>query len=428
MIDRSQQPPLHDLEEFDLPSPQCVVLPNSVKLWVLDVGDVDVTRIDLVFNAGLHQQSQLLQALFTNRMLREGTKLLNRAQIAEQLDYHGAWMDQNVSFEHSYVTLYTLNKHLIPIINLLSQMVMQPVFDAQVLEVVKQNNLQRHLIAMQQPSTQARRFFQLLVYGSQHILGQMADAADYEAINVDILQEYYQQWYNSDNLTIYLSGRISNNCIDLISQAFGQPFGKGKKGGTNHHGIIPLQSRKQQFKEMQGTTQSSVLIGKSTIDLHHPDCLKLRVLVTLLGGYFGSRLMATVREEKGLTYGIYAVLNPSPYDNTLMILSDCDHNFVQPLLSETYHQIDILQNEQVNSDELTLVRNSMKGEMLRAYDSCLSLSDAWIYLHTMGLPDDYFHQFWQTINTITASDLQHLACAYLNKDTLTEVVAGEKMS
>ena len=100
MIDRSQQPPLHDLEEFDLPSPQCVVLPNSVKLWVLDVGDVDVTRIDLVFNAGLHQQSQLLQALFTNRMLREGTKLLNRAQIAERLDYHGAWMDQNVSFIH----------------------------------------------------------------------------------------------------------------------------------------------------------------------------------------------------------------------------------------------------------------------------------------------------------------------------------------
>jgi predicted Zn-dependent peptidase len=70
----------------------------------------------------------------------------------------------------------------------------------------------------------------------------------------------------------------------------------------------------------------------------------------------------------------------------------------------------------------------MKGELLRSYDSCLSLSDVWIYLHTLALPDDYFHQFWQTINTITASDLQRLACVYLNKDTLTEVVAGEKMS
>ena len=97
MIDRSQQPPLHDLKEFNLLSPQGVELPNSVKLWILDVGDVDVTRVDLVFNAGCHQQSQFLQALFTNRMLREGTKSLNRAQIAEQLDFYGAWMEQNVS-------------------------------------------------------------------------------------------------------------------------------------------------------------------------------------------------------------------------------------------------------------------------------------------------------------------------------------------
>ena len=307
-------------------------------------------------------------------------------------------------------------------------MVKQPIFDAQAFEVVKQNNLQRHLIAMQQPSTQARRIFQHKVYGSLHILGQMAEATDYDAVNVDMLEEYYQQWYNSSNLSIYLSGHITDHCIDLIRQTFGESFGNGKKGGVNYQGIIPLQLRKQEFKEMRGTAQSSVLIGKSTIDLHHPDCHQLRVLVTLLGGYFGSRLMTTVREEKGLTYGIYALLNPSPYDNTLMILSDCDPNFVQPLLLETYHQIDILQNELVSADELTLVRNSMKGDMLRTYDSCLSLSDAWIYLHTLELPDDYFHQFWHTINTITASDLQRLACVYLNKDTLTEVVAGEKMS
>ena len=228
--------------------------------------------------------------------------------------------------------------------------------------------------------------------------------------------------------------RFQNPPVVFEERGAGQPFlplalpFKGEKGGANYQGIIPLQSRRQEFKEMRGTAQSSVLIGKSTIDLHHPDYHQLRVLVTLLGGYFGSRLMTTVREEKGLTYGIYALLNPSPYDNTLMILSDCDPKFVQPLLAETYHQIDILQNELVGAEELMLVRNSMKGELLRSYDSCLSLSDVWIYLHTLALPDDYFHQFWQTINTITASDLQRLACVYLNKDTLTEVVAGEKMS
>ena len=428
MTNRSQQPSFHDLEEFRLIVPQLKVLPNGVKLWVIDAGEADVTRIDLVFNAGRHQQSQLLQALFTNRMLREGTQQLSRAQIAEQLDFHGAWMEQNVSYEHSFVTLYTLNKYLATTIGLLAQMVKQPIFDEQVLEVVKQNNLQRHLTVMQQPSTQARRLFQRTVYGPQHILSQMAEAADYQAVNAELLRAYHQSWYHSGNLSIYIAGHITDQCVDLITQVFGEPFGAGCEGGGTYHEPIPMPISRQLFKEMPGTAQSSVLIGKSTIDVHHPDYLQLRMLISLLGGYFGSRLMTSVREEKGLTYGIFAVLNPSPYDNTLMILSDCDHHFVQPLLSETYQQIERLQNDLVSDDELELVRNSMKGELLRSYDSCLTLSDAWIYLHTMNLPDDFFHHFWQAISHASAADLQRLACTHLTKDTLTEVVAGEKMS
>ena len=191
MIDRSQQPPLHDLDEFLLPTPQCHVLPNGVKLWILDAGDVDVTRIDLVFYGGIHHQSQLLQALFTNRMLREGTSQLTRAQIAEQLDFHGAWVDQYVSFEHSFVSLYTLNKYLAPTISLLAQMVKQPIFDTQVLEVIKQNNIQSLLTNLQQPSTQARRLFMRTVYSAQHLLGQYAEVADYEAVNIDILKSSF---------------------------------------------------------------------------------------------------------------------------------------------------------------------------------------------------------------------------------------------
>ncbi|MCR4765607.1 MAG: insulinase family protein [Bacteroidaceae bacterium] len=428
MIDRSQRPSLHSLEEYDLPATQCHELPNGVKLWLLDAADVEVTRIDLVFHAGTLHQSQLLQALFTNRMLREGTRQLDQAQIAEKLDYYGAWLEQSVSFQYSFVTVYTLNKYLEPVIALLEQMIKEPNFDAQALEVVKQNNLQRHLEVMQQPSTQARRLFMRSVYGPQHIMGQYAEAADYQSINACLLQTFHHQHYHHDNLSIYLAGHITNHCLDLIAHTFGQPFGGAKVASEATIQTVPLRPATKQFKEMPGTRQSSVLIGKSTIGLQHPDCLPLRVLVTLLGGYFGSRLMMSVREKKGLTYGIYALLNPSDFDNTLMILSDCDHRFVQPLLEETYHQIDRLQKELVSADELALLRSSMKGDMLRAYDSRLALTDAWIYLHTHGLPSDYYHRMWQVVSSITPQELQRLACTYLNKDTLTEVVAGEKMS
>jgi predicted Zn-dependent peptidase len=283
-------------------------------------------------------------------------------------------------------------------------------------------------VALQQPNAQARRMFLSEIYSTDHVMGQLAEAIDYQAVNADMLKSYHKQWYHHRNVTVYMAGHITQECLDLVTQAFGEPFGEIPQGGEVHFAPVPQRPAKQLFKEMPGKAQSSVLIGKSTIGLHHPDCMQLRVLITLLGGFFGSRLMSTVREEKGLTYGIYAVLNPSPYDNALMILSDCDHRFVQPLLSETYHQIDRLQNELVSDNELALVRSTMKGELMRTYDSRLSLNDAWIYLHTQGLPDDYFHRYWQAISNVTSEDLQRLAGTYLGKDTLTEIVVGEKMS
>ena len=172
--------------------------------------------------------------------------------------------------------------------------------------------------------------------------------------------------------------------------------------------------------------QSAIYFGRLLPRWDHPDFTRLMVATTLLGGYFGSRLMTSVREEKGYTYGIFSMLNPTPSDNALMILSDCAHEFVQPLLDEVYHQIDLLQQERVGEDELAKVRSYLQGDLCRTYDSSLTLSDAWIFVHTQGLPDTYFHDYWQTITNTSAADLQRLASTYLCKESLTEVVAGQK--
>ena len=426
MIDRSLQPPLREMEEYAIKHPECRVLANGVKLYLLDGGAVEVTRIDLVFEAGKRYQDQTMQALFTNRMLREGTHRLNRAEIAEKLDFYGAWMDQNVDYNNSFITLYSLNKCLPQTIDLLAQMMLEPVFDAQALEVVKQNNIQRHLVSLRKTSVQARRQFNKMVYGTNHLYGMMAEEDDYQAINRDVLVDFYQRQYHSGNLSIYLSGHITDACVQLIEQTFGHPFGQVQACVPRHNLDVTARPAEQCFIEMKDSVQSTVVIGKSTISLHHPDCQKLRVLITLLGGYFGSRLMTTVREEKGYTYGIFSMLNPTPSDNALMILSDCAHEFVQPLIDEVYHQIDLLQQVPVGEDELAIVRSYLQGDLCRTYDSGLSIADAWIYAHTQGLPDTCFHDYWQAIVSVTPAELQRLACTYLCKESLTEVVAGQK--
>ena len=428
MLDRSQQPPLKTLEEYSIQHPVCRMLPNGVKLYLLDAGDTEVTRVNMVFNAGKFHQDYLLQSLFTNRMLREGTRRFSRADIAEKLDFYGAWMDLSVSYNHSFVTLYSLNKSLPQTLDLLEEMIKEPVFDQGVLEVVKSNNLQKHLVSLQQTAVQARRLFQRTVYGLEHPLGQIAEASDFQRVDRDMLLDYFKRFYHSGNLSVYLTGRITEDCLKKVEALFGHPFGNVNEVSRDVNRPVAPLPVVHQFMEMKDSVQSSVCIGKSTVSLHHPDIVRLRVLLTLLGGYFGSRLMSTVREEKGYTYGIYAILNPTPIDNTLMIISDCDHKFVKPLLEEVYLQIERLKEEAVSEEELSLVKNSMKGEILRTYESRLSLSDAWIFVHTMGLPDSYFHDYWQGVSETTIEDLQRLASVFLCKESLTEVVVGQKMS
>lgn len=415
------------LEEFTIPQPVCQELSNGVKLYLLDTGDVEVTRVDLVFKAGKQYQDQVMQALFTNRMLREGTSRFNRAEIAEKLDFYGAWVDQNVAYGHSFITLYSLNRYLPETIDILAQMIQEPVFDEQALEVVRQNNIQHHLVSLLKTSVQARRLFNKVVYGTDHLYGMMAEESDFRAINRDVLLDFFYRQYHSGNMSVYLSGRITDHCLHLMEQAFGHPFGQVQQCVSRCSLDVQTRPPFHGFVEMKDSVQSTVVIGKSTISLHHPDCFQLRILVTLLGGYFGSRLMSSVREEKGYTYGIYAMLNPTPSDNALMILSDCGHEYVQPLLDEVYHQIELLQQEPVGEKELSLVCSYMQGDLCRTYDSVLSLSDAWIFVHTQNLPDTYFHDYWQAVDSVTPTDLQRLACTYLCKESLTEVVAGQKM-
>ena len=169
-------------------------------------------------------------------------------------------------------------------------------------------------------------------------------------------------------------------------------------------------------------------MGAVTIDHNHEDYLKLRVLITLFGGYFGSRLMTNIREEKGYTYGISAGLMSYPDTSVLMINSESDNEYVEAVVREVYAEIDRLHTEPVSEQELTMVKNYMIGEMCRSYESAFALQDGWIFIYVSKLDDDYFRRSLRAVKEATPQDMVRLAQQYLCKETLKEVVAGKKMS
>lgn len=428
MLNRNLQPDICEPEQIAVQQPELYTLPNGIPLYILDACDCEVTRIDVLMDGGRWHQKQPLQALFTNRMLREGTRRYTAAQIAEKLDYYGAWLDLASASEHTYVTLYSLNKYLPNTLDLLESIIKEPVFPTDELKVIINNNIQQFLVNSSKVEFLAHRGLVKAVYGSAHPVGYVVQEDDYRKITSETLQQFYDNFYHSGSCSIYLSGRITPDCIRRVESVFGTgTFGSHWQKVEKIHYLPVSTTERRVFIELPDALQSAVRIGGLSLDRCHPDYLKMRVVITLLGGYFGSRLMSNIREEKGYTYGIAASLMTYPDHGMLAISAETTNEYVDPLISEVYHEIDRLQNELVSDEELKMLKNYMLGDMCRSYESAFSLADAWISLQVSGLSSSYFAEALNAVKNITPDEIRELSQKYICKESLKEIISGRKI-
>ncbi|MCG4684346.1 M16 family metallopeptidase [Bacteroides finegoldii] len=427
-MDRTIQPEIQPLKNFHIQTPVRTTLPNGIPLTVINAGEQEVVRMDVLFSGGRWQQSQKLQALFTNRMLREGTTKYTAATIAEKLDYYGSWLELSSSSEYAYITVYSLNKYLAKTLEVVESMIKEPLFPQKELQTILDTNIQQYLVNTSKVDFLAHRSLLKSLYGEQHPCGKIVMEEDYYTITPEVLREFYERHYHSGNCSIFLSGKVTDDIISRVTDIFGIPFGQYQLQMPKSSFPFAAIPEKRIFTEREDAMQSAVKMGCTTITREHPDYPKLRVLMTLFGGYFGSRLMSNIREDKGYTYGISAGVVFYPDSGLLIVSTETDNEYVEPLIQEVYHEIDRLHLDPVSAEELRIVRNYMLGEMCRSYESPFSLSDAWIFIATSGLKDDYFARSLQAVNEITPAEIQDLAQRYLCKETLKEVIAGKKLS
>lgn len=430
MIDRNVQPDFVIPRHFEMQHPICFTLPNGVPMYQLHTPEAEVLRIDIVVPAGRWLQAQPLQALLTNRMLREGTRTYTEVQIAEALDYYGAWLELSCSAEWAFITMCTLHKYLPQTLDLLQSILMEPTFESHRVETIVQKNIQRFKINSRKVGVQSHWLLKSMLYGDRHPAGKLIDITHYQAINATLLKQFYQDYYHEKSASIYLSGNITSEVRERITRTLGVRHW-GASAPSAHtmpaFDILPC-PEKRMVRIMPDARQCSVRMGMLTIARNHPDYLKANVMLTLFGGYFGSRLMSNIREEKGYTYHISAGIMANPGHGMLMISAETTHNHVEPLIAEVYHEIDRIQTDLVKADELKRVQHYMLGEMCRNYESFLALNDAWIYIHSSRLPVTHFEDAFEAVRHITPDEIRDLAIRYLCKECLKEAIAGGKTS
>ena len=426
-MDRTIQPAISPMKPFRIQRPDTCALSNGIPLHVFRAGSEEVVRLDILVRGGQWEQTQPLQATFTARMLREGTRSYDSGRIAEALDYYGAWLDVSSSMTHAILTLYALRKYFAPTLRLAASMLREPLFPEKELAVVVEGNRQQYLVNREKVEVMARRRLNEHLFGKGHPCGRYAVLDDYDRLTPDVLRAMHERYYGSANCTCYLSGRVTDEEVRLLDEMLGrEPWGCVGAAPSPADRLPVTEAGRHCFVHRPDALQSAVRMGCFTVGCDHPDYFKTRLMVTLFGGYFGSRLMKNIREDKGYTYGISAGIVSYPFRNVLVVSTQTANDYAPLVVREVEHEMERLQTERVADAELDMVRNYTLGDMCRSYESPFSLSDAYIFLQTAGLEPDFFTRSQQAVLDITADDVRDLACKYLRKENFTEVIAGKK--
>ena len=425
-LDRSKQPAIKLIGHIDLMKPDEKVLDNGVPFYCFNTGTQDVIKIECVFDAGTWYQKKKLVAYSTIKMLTEGTKKHNASELAEIFDAYGAFVETEAEKDYTYISLYCLTKHLPTLLPVFSEMIQGSVFPKHELTVLLANTRQDMLTSMQRVSYIARVKFGEQLFGKDHPYGETAAIDDYDKVTSADLVDFHKKYYHPANLRIVASGRVDDFATGLIKDYLGNRAWKaGKKALMK---TIPVKTAKDKtiIVPKENALQSGIRIGKILCTKKDPDYFGMSVLNTVLGGYFGSRLMTNIREDKGYTYGIGSGMASLRNAGYLFIASEVKAEVRELAVKEIYREIELLKSKPVSRKELDLVKNYMMGSFLRSIDGPFALSERFIGIMDYGFDfSEYFNRYIHTVKTISSRQIIDLANKHLQKDTFFETIAGK---
>ncbi len=425
-IDRTVSPAFKTVEKIEMIQATEKKLRNNIPVYSINAGSQELIKVEFFFSAGMFQQTKPLQAATVNAMLEEGTLKMTAAQIADAVDYYGAFLEVGVSQDHASVVLYTLNKHLKSTLSVVEDVIKNATFPEDELDTHLTNKKQKFHVNNQKVATVARKRFTELIFGEKHPYGINVQEADFEKIKRTDLIDFYRSFYCSGNCKIVLAGKINDDVFSLLDEHFGDnDWSSVNSLKKNTVEIISCKEREQLiFKE--DALQSAIRIGKVLFNKTHPDFQSLQILNTVYGGYFGSRLMSNIREDKGYTYGIGSGIASLQNSGYFFISTEVGVDVCKNAINEIYLEMDRLRNELIPADELQLVKNYLLGTFLRSVDGPFAMADRFKGILEYNLGYDYFDKYIATIKGISASQLRDLANTYFDKESMIELVVGKK--
>lgn len=424
MPNRKRAPKIRDIQGLSLPVPELYELDNGIPVHVINLGAPEVLKLEAVFFAGRPYEEKKLAARATVGMLKEGTKDYDSAAIADKLDFYGSSLNFPFNMDTSDVVLYSLTKHFEKVLPVFTQMLTQPTFPEEELQNFIKRNKQRLKVDLQRNDIVAYRQITENLFGTGHPYGYNSYMETYDGLERADLVRHFQRCYNSASCMLVVSGRVNDKVLSLLNKHLGGsiPEGAATRPHLEGEGLPPA----KECIDYPDTVQTAIRIGRRLFNRHHPDFAGMYLLNTVLGGYFGSRLMANIREDKGYTYNIYSMLDTMVHDGFMYIATEVGNEFVEDTLRQIYREVEDLQETLIEEEELEMVRNYLLGSFLTMIDGPFNVSEVVKNLLVESLPVSFFEDWVESVKAIRPESLRELARQYLQPEDLWEVVVGKK--
>ena len=412
---------------FHVPTPQTYTLPNGMKVTLLKYGSVPKVTIQAVMRVGnLNEPAdQVWLADFTGNLMKEGSATRDAAQIAKEAASMGArGLFIGVGSDESRGTLDVLSEFGPKAVALLADVLEHPAFPASQADRLK-NDLKRQLsVQKSQPQSLAPARFAEVTYPDRAYGRCFPTAEMIDKFTVDEARKFYDGQFGAARTHLYVVGQFNELAM---KKAITDAFATWKKGPAAVTDVPKAVAEKRlELVEKPGAVQSTLIVGLPVADPSNPDYIPLRVMDSILGGSFGSRITSNIREQKGYTYSPGSAIGTHYRTATWSEFADVTTAVTGPSLKEIFYEIDRLQKEPPTADELKGIQAYMSGIFVLQNSTRQGIIGQLSFADLHGMGPEYLQTYVQKVNAVTTQQVQDLAKKYLDPGKMTIVVVGDK--
>ena len=418
MLDRNTAPAIQKIQKINFVEPQVLWINDTVKLlWMQDVPN-ETSRIDLYFNAGLRQDRNVIVSLCSSLLL-SGTKQKSSTQIHEQIDQLGAYFDIGLSHEGVLISIFALKQNLLEAFCLIFDSIQEAIFpDKEIAEKVTEKRERFKISSAKVGFTAQRKFQEKIFFNTPY--DELTQISDFDNISKKEIVDFHDKWIKKGLYKIAVVGNIDSKELETIrsrckSTCITSPI-TYFTDFCNSPGVF--------HAEKKSAVQSAIRVGKTLFNKTHDDFFDFSILNTILGDYFGSRLMKNIREDKGYTYGIGSAIAETGGSGYFIIGSEVGTKHREASLDEIKKEIESLNTLSIGKSELGLVKNYLLGQMLKAADGPYAMMDLFLSVDAYSLDMGFYNRYIERIHQIHSDELKSISKKHLQWDSMSIVSAG----